>query len=258
MSYANGTPNYNLPQTVGSDKRDWSDTNPAFLALDVAVKSASDNATQADGKADNAQTTADSAVASAASAVTTANAANATAQTAAETAQLAQNAATAAQQTATQAASDAQSAQTTANSAQQTASNADTVALRAESNIGTMSNLQTTDKTSLVAAINELVSQIGGGSMPILNYSSPLYTLVNGTSYTASSDCYVVGNLNIKGTAGAPTAALTINSNVVYSISATDQYTSATSVPVFLKVKSGDIILMSNDNGGILKVYAEV
>lgn len=47
MSYANGTPNYNLPQTVGTDKRDWSDTNQAFSDVDAALKAASDGASQA-------------------------------------------------------------------------------------------------------------------------------------------------------------------------------------------------------------------
>lgn len=37
MSYANGTTHYNLPQTVGTDKRDWFDTNQAFSDLDAAV-----------------------------------------------------------------------------------------------------------------------------------------------------------------------------------------------------------------------------
>ena len=47
MSYANGTTNYNLPQTVGTDKRDWSDTNQAFHDVDEALKAASDGAAQA-------------------------------------------------------------------------------------------------------------------------------------------------------------------------------------------------------------------
>lgn len=38
MSYANGTAHFNLPQTVGTDKRDWSDTNEAFAKLDAAVE----------------------------------------------------------------------------------------------------------------------------------------------------------------------------------------------------------------------------
>lgn len=47
MSYANGTTNYNLPQTVGTDKRDWSDTNQAFSDVDAALKAAADGASQA-------------------------------------------------------------------------------------------------------------------------------------------------------------------------------------------------------------------
>lgn len=41
MSYANGTTHYNLPQTVGTDKRDWADTNQAFADVDAALYSAS-------------------------------------------------------------------------------------------------------------------------------------------------------------------------------------------------------------------------
>ena len=37
MSYANGTAHYNLPQTVGTDKRDWFDTNSAFADVDAAL-----------------------------------------------------------------------------------------------------------------------------------------------------------------------------------------------------------------------------
>lgn len=40
MSYANGTEFYNLPQTVGADKRDWFDTNAAFAAVDAALHAA--------------------------------------------------------------------------------------------------------------------------------------------------------------------------------------------------------------------------
>ena len=37
MSYATGTTHYNLPQTVGTDKRDWFDTNQAFADVDSAL-----------------------------------------------------------------------------------------------------------------------------------------------------------------------------------------------------------------------------
>lgn len=41
MAYTNGTTHYNLPQTVGTDKRDWSDTNQAFADVDSALYTAS-------------------------------------------------------------------------------------------------------------------------------------------------------------------------------------------------------------------------
>ncbi len=40
MSYENGTTHYNLPQTVGTDKRDWTDTNQAFADIDSAIHTA--------------------------------------------------------------------------------------------------------------------------------------------------------------------------------------------------------------------------
>ena len=47
MSYANGTTYYNLPQTVGTDKRDWADTNQAFADVDAALHTASETASDA-------------------------------------------------------------------------------------------------------------------------------------------------------------------------------------------------------------------
>lgn len=47
MSYATGTTHYNLPQTVGTDKRDWFDTNQAFADIDTALFGAVQTAEQA-------------------------------------------------------------------------------------------------------------------------------------------------------------------------------------------------------------------
>lgn len=44
MSYENGTLHYNLPQTVGSDKRDWFDTNEAFAEIDADLHTAKETA----------------------------------------------------------------------------------------------------------------------------------------------------------------------------------------------------------------------
>lgn len=48
MAYVNGTTHYNLPQTVGTDKRDWADTNEAFAAVDAALYGAVDDVAQAE------------------------------------------------------------------------------------------------------------------------------------------------------------------------------------------------------------------
>lgn len=47
MSYASGTTHYNLPQTIGSDKRDWTDTNQAFADVDAALYAAAQGAESA-------------------------------------------------------------------------------------------------------------------------------------------------------------------------------------------------------------------
>lgn len=47
MSYINGTPHYNLPQTVGTDKRDWFDTNEPFATIDAAIHTAGQTASSA-------------------------------------------------------------------------------------------------------------------------------------------------------------------------------------------------------------------
>ena len=52
MAYVNGTTHYNLPQTVGTDKRDWADTNQAFADIDAALYGAVDDVAQAQTEID--------------------------------------------------------------------------------------------------------------------------------------------------------------------------------------------------------------
>lgn len=55
MSHTNSTPNFNLPQFVGTDKPAWlTDINGAFSAIDTAIKNASDTATTASTNATTA------------------------------------------------------------------------------------------------------------------------------------------------------------------------------------------------------------
>lgn len=61
MSYTNGTTHYNLPQTTGSDKRDWSDSNQAFADVDAALYGAVQDTAQAELDIDALETRMDTA-----------------------------------------------------------------------------------------------------------------------------------------------------------------------------------------------------
>ena len=91
MSFRVGTPNYGLPQTEGTDKRDWSDTNQPFLLIDTAIKNAVDTSATASAAAATAQQTADNATTAASHAQTDATTAQTLATSASELATLAKN-----------------------------------------------------------------------------------------------------------------------------------------------------------------------
>lgn len=61
MSYTNGTTHYNLPQTTGSDKRDWSDSNQAFADVDAALYGVVQDTAQAELDIDALETRMDTA-----------------------------------------------------------------------------------------------------------------------------------------------------------------------------------------------------
>lgn len=57
MSHTNSTPNYNLPQFVGTDKPTWlNDVNGAFTSIDTQMKANADSATSASSNATAANT----------------------------------------------------------------------------------------------------------------------------------------------------------------------------------------------------------
>lgn len=58
MSHTNSTPNYNLPQFVGTDKPSWlNDVNGAMSSIDTQMKTNADGITTADTKATTAMNT---------------------------------------------------------------------------------------------------------------------------------------------------------------------------------------------------------
>lgn len=61
-------------------------------------------------------------------------------------------------------------------------------------------------------------AEIGGGSMPTLNYASPLHNFnSDGTSYTAIKDCYLIGSLYSGGSYNDTTITVTIDGTLVFS-----------------------------------------
>lgn len=157
MGHTNSTANLALPQFIGTDKPTWlGDVNGAFLAIDGYV--GTNDAAVAGAVSDAA-----SAVAQAASAVSTANNANTTAG----------------------------NASTAATNAVGTANNAMSLVNQTNTKIGTLANLNTTDKTSIVNAINEVnggsVSVNGDGIMTKSQLADALYALIDQSKLRSNS-----------------------------------------------------------------------
>lgn len=141
--HTNHTSNYELSQFIGTDKPTFlGDYNGDMLKIDTAIAGVGVTATAADTKADNAITAAGNAASTASDAATLANTANTNANSALATAG---NAATA------------------ASAAGTAASAADTKATAANTAIGDLTQLTTTAKTDLVAAVNEVNAKPSGG-----------------------------------------------------------------------------------------------
>lgn len=128
MGHTNSTANLSLPQFIGTDKPTWlSDVNGAFAAIDSYAGSNDAALAIVDGKANTA-------IGDASSAVTTA----------------------------TNAANTAGNAATTATNANTIAGNALTVANGINSKVGVLTDLTTTDKSTVVNAINEVNGKDAG------------------------------------------------------------------------------------------------
>lgn len=155
--HTNHTTNYELSQFVSADKPTFlGDYNGDMLKIDTAIAGVATTASGAVSTANAASATATDAATAAASAASTAATADANASSALATAGNAATAAAAAQ-------SDATAASTAASAADTKATAADTKATAANTAIGDLTQLTTTEKTDLVAAINEVNAKPSGG-----------------------------------------------------------------------------------------------
>lgn len=106
--------------------------------------------------------------------------------------------------------------------------------------IGTLANLDTTVKTDLVSAINEVLSQIGGGGM-FADFSNVLHRFTNDAlTYTATEDGMLFVHLNATSTSNS----LTINSNIVTGCGHSNA-TSPSDVNMVIPFKQGDVITVT-------------
>lgn len=148
MGFTNKTPNYDLPQWIGTDQPTWLvDVNGAFSAIDTAISDVNVTAT-------GAKNTADSASGLASTAKDAADAATQAATDATTAATAATNAATAATEKAAQAEQTASAAAGTASTAITNANNAVQVANSAENK-----------------ADQALANTIGGWTKKSMNYT---------------------------------------------------------------------------------------
>lgn len=85
-------------------------------------------------------------------------------------------------------------------------------------------------------------TELGGGSMPDLNYTTPLHTFSSGNlTYTATGECYLVGCFNSNQGGGS----ITINDHAYY----TSGPTTFGYRPIPDKrLKSGDVVTVTFDN----------
>lgn len=229
MGHTNSTANISLPQFIGSDKPTWlGDVNGAFAAIDSKVGTIDADIAATDAKADTA-------VSDASAAVTTATNANNTAGTASTTATQANN---------------------IANNALTAANNADALANQVALRTGTLSSLHTTDKTSIVAAINEVYDEAHPGSVSVTSDGvktvsallDELYALIDGTKISARS--YLTYSNNV--------ARITDLNSAEYRFSTTHVTASAASSTAYSVKASASVYanIAMNNSGNTVTDYS--
>lgn len=158
MGHTNQTANYNLPQFVGTDKPSWlGDINDAFAAIDTAIAAAASEASTADGKADALTTTVSGHTIQIGTLQNTVTSQGNTLNTV--TSLIGNGTPTTTDQTIIGAINELHADQ------------------------GDLDDLQTSDKSSLVAAINEAAAG-GGGSQSVRYYNGYIqYSTDGGTTW---------------------------------------------------------------------------
>lgn len=120
------------------------------------------------------------------------------------------------------------------------------------SHIGNLTALETTTKSNLVAAINEVLGMIGGGGMPTLDFANPVFTFsANALTFTTTKELYLCGTI----TTYENEITLTIDGTQVGSFGSrvTGDHNESFIAP--LKLKTGCTVTLSSISSTKLGIY---
>lgn len=231
MGHTNQTANYNLPQFVGTDKPSWlGDINDAFAAIDTAIAAAASEASTADGKADALTTTVSGHTTQIGVLQNTVTTQGNTLNTV--TSLIGNGTPTTTDQTIIGAINELHADQ------------------------GDLDDLQTTDKSSLVAAINEVAQGGGGGgsaSLPDYANASAFSAYVDATTsdttlYTATANCYLALIGYTDTTSSADGIGFKVGNVEPFKVSGIAG-NSTTYGRGLLPLKNGDVVKIYKDSG---------
>lgn len=99
--------------------------------------------------------------------------------------------------------------------------------------------------------INGTFYEIGGGGMPFLNYGTPVHTFSTSGSFTATKDCYLVGDISMGAVVKIDnTTVAEYSDSVSVSIQGSPSYIATVSksgkLPVpMLPIKQGQVVGVS-------------
>lgn len=144
--------------------------------------------------------------------------------------------------------------------------NADAQATQNANNIGTMSNLNTTEKSSLVGAINEVNTQVGVNTGNISTNTSNISTLGNNqgvmANLTTTEKSSLVGAINeVDAVNDTQTTNITKNATDIATLNAKFNFTNINSYTQSdLSINTGtlytcDLTVASNSDYSVMKVY---
>ena len=181
FGHTNSTPNYELPQFVGTDKPQWlTDINQAFLAIDTAIHTAYGSASQANtniGDLTNLTTTAKNNLVSSINEIDS-DLGGVSSTVASHTIAIGDN---------TTAIGTLANLTTTSKSNLVSAVNeVDLVSSNNATSIGTLSSLTTTEKSNLVGAINEVNAQTELNTDNISKFNLTSFTSYSGSQMSGT------------------------------------------------------------------------